>query len=350
MARPPIFDRKELSIKPLSQRKHGIKISVVSSLGATKKIKIDEKIKRVARHISLAKINNSSNVMFIGGHVIRSGVQEYILDLMKRGYISCLAMSGAGIIHDYELALIGATTESVAHYIKDGQFGLWKETGMLNDIINQAYINESTVGMGEAIGRYIEDGEFPFKGLSLLAAGYRLRIPVTIHVGIGYDIIHEHPNCDGAATGALSYNDFLKFVSAVQLLEGGVVMNFGSAVMAPEVFLKALSMARNVAHQNGRDIKRFTALVCDLHNLPDDFSKEPSKDSSAYYFRPWKTMLVRTVADGGESYYVQGKHSDTIPALWSAINEEENPQITQISADNRKNESVQSEKAEQNIK
>ncbi len=323
MVRPHTFDREALSIKPLSQRRHGINISAVSNLGAASEKIIDEKIRKIASHISLAKINDNSNIIFIGGHVIRSGVQEYLLDLMERGYISCLAMSGAGIIHDYELALIGATTENVAHYIKNGQFGLWKETGVLNDIINQAYLNESTVGMGEAIGQSVEHGKFPHKNLSLLAAGYRLRIPVTIHVGIGYDIIHEHPNCDGAATGALSYNDFLKFASVVQRLEGGVIMNFGSAVMAPEVFLKALSMARNVAHQDGRAIKRFTTLVCDLHNLPDDFSKEPSKDSAAYYFRPWKTMLVRTVADGGKSFYIKGKHGETIPALWSAINEVE---------------------------
>jgi len=109
----------------------------------------------------------------------------------------------------------------------------------------------------------------------------------------------------------------------VEELEGGVVMNFGSAVMAPEVFLKALSMARNVAHQEEREIKHFTTLVCDLHDLPNDFRREPPKDSAAYYFRPWKTMLVRTVADGGESYYVKGRHSDTIPALWSAINDVE---------------------------
>jgi hypothetical protein len=319
-----MFDREALSIKPLSQRKHSINISIVSRLGTTNKIENDEKITKIASHISLAKINNNANIIFIGGHVIRSGTQEYLLDLMERGYVSCLAMSGAGIIHDYELALIGATTENVAHYIKNGQFGLWKETGMLNDIINQAYLKESTIGMGEAIGQAIEHGNFPHKNLSLLAAGHRLRIPVTIHVGIGYDIIHEHPNCDGAATGALSYNDFLKFASVVQRLEGGVVMNFGSAVMAPEVFLKALSMARNVAHQDGKTINRFTTLVCDLHNLPDDFSKEPSTDSAAYYFRPWKTMLVRTVADGGKSFYIKGKHGETIPALWAAINEVEN--------------------------
>jgi hypothetical protein len=316
-----MFDRKALSIKPLSHRKNGIDISAVSDLDTTKEIKIDERIKKVASGITTAKANNSVNIIFIGGHVIRSGVQKYLLDLMEKGYISCLAMNGAGIIHDFELALIGATTESVACYIRNGQFGLWKETGMLNDIINEAYKRESKIGMGEAIGRAIEYGDFPHKDLSLLAAGYRFRIPVTVHVGIGYDIIHEHPNCDGAATGALSYNDFLKLVFVVQQLEGGVVMNFGSAVTAPEVFLKALSMARNVAQQKGQAIKHFSTLVCDLHDLPDDFSKEPSKDSPAYYFRPWKTMLVRTVADGGESYYVKGKHSDTIPALWSAINE-----------------------------
>jgi hypothetical protein len=109
----------------------------------------------------------------------------------------------------------------------------------------------------------------------------------------------------------------------VQNLEGGVIMNFGSAVMAPEVFLKALSMARNVAIQSGKDIKEFTTLVCDLRELPEDFSKEPDKNCSDYYFRPWKTMLIRTVAERGESFYIKGQHSETIPALWSAINDAE---------------------------
>jgi hypothetical protein len=227
------------------------------------------------------------------------------------------------MIHDFEFALIGATTESVARYIKEGQFGLWEETGRINDIINQAFREENTIGMGEAVGKAVQQGEFPNKDISLLAACYRLNISATVHVGIGYDIIHEHPNCDGAATGATSYRDFLRLTKIMEGLEGGVVMNFGSAVMAPEVFLKALSMARNVAHQNGRAIKHFTTLVCDLHDLPGDFKNEPSKDSAAYYFRPWKTMLVRTVADGGESFYVKGKHRDTISALWTAINEVE---------------------------
>jgi len=259
----------------------------------------------------------------MGAHVLRSGVQRYIIDLMERGYISCLAMNAGGMIHDFELALIGATTESVARYITEGQFGLWKETGYINDIINQTYEKDPESGLGEAVGRTILEGEYPYKETSVLAAAARLRVPATVHVGIGYDIIHEHPNCSGEATGALSFNDFLKFTAVVQRLENGVVMNFGSAVMGPEIFLKALSMARNVAHQNGEVIKNFCTLVCDLRELSGDLTIEPNRNSAAYYFRPWKTMLVRTVKDGGESFYVKGTHTETIPALWSAVGQAE---------------------------
>jgi len=276
-------------------------------------------IQEVANRITLGKQRNGAVIFLMGAHVLRSGVQRYIIDLMERGYISCLAMNGGGMIHDFELALIGATTESVARYIADGQFGLWRETGIINDIINRAFLNIPESGLGEVVGSAILEGEYPYKETSVLASAARLGVPVTIHVGIGYDIIHEHPNCNGAATGALSYNDFLKFVTVVQNLENGVVMNFGSAVMAPEVFIKALSMARNVAHQNGEVIKNFCTLVCDLKDLSGDLKTEPSKDSAAYYFRPWKTMLVRTVKDGGESFYVRGNHAETIPALWSAV-------------------------------
>ena len=134
------------------------------------------------------------------------------------------------------------------------------------------------------------------------------------------DIVHQHPNCDPAAYGKTSYLDFLRFAHAVEGLEHGVVMNFGSAVMAPEVFLKALSMARNVAGGQGREIRRFTSLVCDLHDLPESCGQEAPKGTPGYFFRPWKTMLVRTVADGGEGHYVRGEHRRTIPALWTAIN------------------------------
>ena len=309
------FEREHLTLNPLQQRIHDLNLAAVRGLEQTPIF--NPSLVTVADRIRKAKVHGRAVILMLGGHVIRSGVQRYLIDLMEQGYLACIAMNGAGMIHDFEFALIGATTESVAKYISAGQFGLWQETGRINDIINAA--SKNNLGMGEAVGKAIAEGDFPHKEISILAAGYRSQIPMTVHVGIGYDILHEHPNCDGAATGATSYRDFLRFVKIVENLEGGVVMNFGSAVMAPEVFLKALSMARNIAHQEGRVIKHFTTLVCDLHPLPDDFSQEPSKTDPAYYFRPWKTMLVRTVADGGESFYVQGKHAETIPALWSAI-------------------------------
>lgn len=319
MEKHRLFDRKELKLESLSCRKHDLDISIIAPLNLKFNLKSNGDLKKAAQRIVRARKNKASIIWMIGGHVIRSGVQRYLIDLMEKGYISCLSMNGAGIIHDYEFALIGATTESVARYIKEGQFGLWKETGKINNIINKGY--KSGLGLGEAVGKAIYEGRFPYKGISLLSTGYRLKIPVTVHVGIGYDIIHEHPNCDGAAIGATSYRDFLLFSKTVSNLENGVVMNFGSAVMAPEVFLKALSMARNVAHQKRKKIKHFTSVVCDLYNLPPNFNKEPDKRNPGYYFRPWKTMLVRTVADGGSAFYIKGRHSDIIPAFWKEINE-----------------------------
>jgi hypothetical protein len=142
---------------------------------------------------------------------------------------------------------------------------------------------------------------------------------VTVHVGIGYDILHQHPNCNGAALGAASYRDFLIFARTVERLEGGVLLCFGSAIMAPEVYLKALAMARNVATQEGRSIRRFATGVFDLAPIRGDFRRELDKTDPGYYFRPHKTILVRTVAEGGESYFFCGDHRATLPALRRAI-------------------------------
>jgi hypothetical protein len=136
-----------------------------------------------------------------------------------------------------------------------------------------------------------------------------------VHCGVGYDILHEHPNCDGAALGASSYTDFLIFTRIVEALEGGLLLNFGSAIMGPEVFLKALAMARNVARQEGREIRKFTTAVFDMVPIKGDHRKELPKSDPGYYFRPHKTMLVRTVADGGESFYFCGDHRATFPAV-----------------------------------
>jgi hypothetical protein len=213
--------------------------------------------------------------------------------------------------------MAGETTESVALYIKDGRFGLWTETGVLNDVVAEGA--KLGMGLGESVGREIWEKGYPNRDISVFAAGYRLGIPVTVHVGIGYDIIHHLPNFNGAAYGETSYRDFLRFAHVLESLEGGVLMNFGSSVMAPEVYLKALSMVRNVARQEGRTVSRFTTLVCDLQDLPEDYSGEADKGTAGYYFRPWKTMLVRTVADGGESFYKRMDHRHSFPVLWSAL-------------------------------
>ncbi|MFW6437934.1 MAG: hypothetical protein ACOCZ7_02875, partial [Armatimonadota bacterium] len=165
----------------------------------------------------------------------------------------------------------------------------------------------------------IETGMFPHSDISVLAAAYRLGVPATIHVSIGYDIAHEHPNCDGAAIGEASYTDFLIFAKSIENLEGGAYLTFGTQVMGPEVYLKALAMARNVAIQEGREVADFTTAVFDLKDLPGNYHEQPSQGDPNYYFRPWKTILVRTVADGGESFYFQAPHAESIPALWRLI-------------------------------
>jgi hypothetical protein len=264
-----------------------------------------------------ARQRGSARILVMGAHVLRAGVAPFLIDLMERGILSHIAMNGAGPIHDWEFALIGATTESVARYIQTGEFGLWQETGRMNDAIRTGAA--SGLGLGETLGRTILDENFPHKELSVLAAGVRLGVPVTVHVGIGYDIIHEHSNCDGAALGQTSYQDFLVFAESVTRLEGGVLLNFGTAVMGPEVYLKALAMARNVARQEDREICHFTTGVFDLVPLEGDTAHEAPKSDARYYYRPWKTILVRTVADGGESFYVQGDHRATVPALYHAV-------------------------------
>jgi len=308
------FDTSRLRILPLSDRISDLDLSVVKDIEPAPAV--HPHLMRVAERIKTAHKAGAAVILMMGAHVIRSGVQRFIIDLMERGYITCLAGNGACAIHDYELALIGKTTESVARYISNGQFGLWKETGYINDIVKDGVKNN--LGAGEAIGKAITEGAYPHKDISLFATAYRLGIPFTVHVGIGSDILHEQPNFDGAAWGAASYTDFLYYAAQLGNIEKGVVMNFGSAIMAPEVYLKALAMVRNIAAQEGKKIQDFTSLVCDLRNLPEDVSHEAPKGSADYYFRPWKTMLVRTVEEGGESYYVRAPHAETIPQLWTA--------------------------------
>jgi hypothetical protein len=313
MSRYPLFDRSRLRVQPLGARAHDLQVAHWLSLSDPTPPFEHPDLPVVAQALRDARDSGAARILMMGAHVLRAGVSRHIVDLMERGLVGHVAMNGAGVIHDYELARIGATTESVDRYIRTGEFGLWSETGALNDWIAEAAAESA--GIGEIVGRRIAESAFPHRDLSVFAAGWRLGVPVTVHAGVGYDIIHEHPNCDGAALGAASYTDFLIFARAVERLESGVLLNFGSAIMGPEVYLKALAMARNVAAQEGRSIRNFTTAVFDLVPIQGDYRRELPKSDPGYYFRPHKTILVRTVADGGRSFYFCGPHRATLPAL-----------------------------------
>ena len=308
------FDRSRLTILPLAERVHDLSIGNWLALEDQTPPFEHRDLAQVARRV----VESETRILIMGAHVLRAGVNRHIIDLIDRGHIDHIATNGACAIHDYELARIGATTESVARYIDEGQFGLWRETGELNDWIAEAAREE--LGLGENVGRRIDASDYPYKELSVFAAAYRANVPITVHAGVGYDILHEHPNCDGASLGAATYRDFLIFANTVEKLDDGVVLNFGSAIMGPEVFLKALAMARNVT-----EVRGFTTAVFDLVPIQGDFRRELPKSDPGYYFRPHKTMLVRTVAEGGQSFYFCGPHRATFPALRRAILAEAGP-------------------------
>jgi hypothetical protein len=312
-----LFDRSRLLVKPLAERVNDLQLDHWLGLGDPTPEFHHADLGKVAARLVRAQSAGAARVMMIGAHVIRAGVNRHVIDLMERGFIDHIAMNGAGAIHDFELARQGATTESVGRYIRSGEFGLWRETGELNDWTSEA--ERLTLGLGENIGRRILESNYAHREWSILAAAYRLSVPATVHVSIGYDIVYEHPNCDGAAYGAASYRDFLFFTHTLERLEGGGVLSFGSAIMAPEVYSKALAMVRNVAHQRGDAIQHFMTAVFDICPIQGDYRQELTKSDPGYFFRPHKTMLVRTVADGGESFYFQGDHRATVPALRRAL-------------------------------
>lgn len=318
MSRYPLFDREQIALADLALRGHDLTADNCRALDAPFERFAHPELPLLIDHIVEARRRQRPVILLIGGHPIKLGLSRYLIDLIERGLITHVAANGAVLIHDFELALGGGTSENVPRWIACGQFGLWRQTSLLNGVIREAARRGE--GMGEAVGRVIEERGFVHRELSVAAAAWRLGVPMTVHVGIGSDIIHAHPNCDGAALGATSYTDFLIFARAVQELEGGVYLNVGSAVAGPEVYLKALSMARNVARQQGGEIRHFTTAVFDLVELPDDYrTGTPSKDHPQYYYRPWKTILVRTVADGGQSFYFRGNHTATIPTLWAEL-------------------------------
>ena len=255
-------------------------------------------LKSVISAIVQAYKKNRTMIFGMGAHVIKVGLSPVIIDLMERGIITAVAMNGAGIIHDLELAMIGRTSEDVAAALHDGSFGMARETGaFLNEAIAAA--PEDTAGLGEAVGRCILEKRLPLLDKSILAAGVRLGIPVTVHVAIGTDIIHMHPGFDPQKTGAATHHDFRLFASIVATLDNGIYMNVGSAVILPEIFLKATTLVRNL----GFKLAEFTTV-----NL--DFIK---------HYRPLTNVIARPTAEGGQGINLVGHHEILLPLIAAGV-------------------------------
>ena len=238
-------------------------------------------------------------IFMLGSHVIKCGLNPVIIELVKKKIITTIALNGAGAIHDFEIALIGRTSENVDESIEDGSFGMAKETALyLNGAIGEAV--EKGIGAGQAIGQVIGKEKLSFKNLSILYNCVKQDIPVTVHIAIGADIIHQHPSCDGANLGASSLKDFHNFIEAVSGLgDGGVVLNIGSSVILPEVFIKAINVARNLGYK----VKNFTACNFDMIS----------------HYRPYQNVVTRPVKSGGSGYTIIGHHEIMIPLLAQAV-------------------------------
>ncbi len=245
-----------------------------------------------------AKAMGKPLIIGLGGHVIKCGLAPLIIELMESGYIGALVCNGSVAIHDYEIAFFGQTSEDVSQALKDGSFGMAEETSYgINSAIVKGAMNE--MGLGEALGLVINEAA-PNKELSLLAAAYRLNIPLCVQVAIGTDIIHQSPHADGAAIGACSLRDFRIFCAEVAKLDGGgVFLNFGSAVIIPEVFLKALTVARNIRGS----VKDFSTAVFDMN----------------MHYRARVNVVQRPVETGGKGYYFIGHHEIMIPLLIKSL-------------------------------
>jgi hypothetical protein len=309
------IDLAKVKTYPLGQRPNLVRLGdLVRPCDAPPPFENPE-LAEVARAIRDAREHGAPVLWMLGAHVVKSGLSILVIDLMQRGLVTHVAGNGAVSIHDFELALIGETSEDVADSIEDGSFGMADETGrMINEAV-QAGLCDG-LGYGEALGRlYATDERFPHREVSILYQGYRLRVPVTIHVTIGTDIIHQHPAVDFGALGAASGIDFQVYCATVAKLEGGVFCNFGSAVTGPEVFLKALSIARNLGHT----VSRITTANFDLFPLQGDYHADVPKDDIEYYYRPRKNIVNRPTSLGGQGYHLRGDHKATIPNLYHML-------------------------------
>ena len=271
----------------------------------------DELVSRIKQ----ARSGGRQVILSMGAHVIKCGLGPYLIALMRAGYVTHLAGNGACSIHDFELAYLGGTSEDVPTAIEDGSFGMWEETGAwMNEAIQMGA--KEGMGYGEALARYVDERpeRFPYRDDCVFYQAWKMGIPATYHITMGTDIIHQHPSVDFGALGAASGVDFHRMCWSVAHLDGGVYMNFGSAVTGPEVFLKALSISRNL----GYDTFRITTANFDLIDL-GDFRRRIGYDDPHYYYRPRKNIVNRPVSRGGMGWHFVGDHQATIPNLYEKL-------------------------------
>ena len=278
--------------------------SFAAFLGSLPDILVARDFRRVVAAIVDATRRRRAVIVMLGGHVVKTGLSPILIDLMKRGIVTHLAMNGSAAIHDYEVARFGATSEDVAAGLRDGTFGMAEETGRG---INEAFVRgmEEGWGMGEAVGRALDaEPALVHPELSILLHAWRQRVATSVHAALGAEIIHQHPKASGAAIGDTSHRDFRRLAASIDgLHDGGVVLNLGSAVIMPEVFLKALTIARNL--NEGRPTA-FT--TCDL-------------DMNRHY-RPRVNVVQRPTAGGGQGFEITGHHEIMVPLLaWAVVEE-----------------------------
>ncbi|MDR1780496.1 MAG: hypothetical protein LBR50_07180 [Tannerella sp.] len=274
----------------------------------------DELVSRIKE----ARRNGRPVILSMGAHVIKNGLSAYLIELIKRGFVTHIAGNGAGSIHDFELAFNGGTSEDVPTAIEDGSFGMWEETGSrMNEALQSGAAQR--LGYGESLATYIDRHPeyFPYRNDCVFYQAYKYGVPATYHIALGTDIIHQHPTVDFAAIGACSGVDFRKICYSVAQLDGGVFMNFGSGVIGPEVFLKALSIARNL----GYDVFRITTANFDLIDL-GDYRCKLGYDNPQYYYRPRKNIVNRPTSLGGKGWHFCVDHQISIPNLYLKLTQE----------------------------
>lgn len=269
----------------------------------------------LAARVVEARQNHRPVILSMGAHVIKNWLSRYLIALIQKGVITHLAGNGACSIHDFELAYLGGTSEHVPTAIEDGSFGMWEETGRwMNEAIRQGAAQG--LGYGSALASYMQahPERFPHLDDCVLYQAYLADVPATYHIALGTDIIHQHPTVDFGAIGQASGVDFHKFCCSVSQLDGGVYMNFGSGVIGPEVFLKALSISRNLGYQT----YRITTANFDLIDL-GDYHKSIGYDDPNYYYRPRKNIVNRPVSQGGMGWHFTVDHKVSIPNLYARV-------------------------------